>query len=73
MFDGSAGDVQQNIRDTREMVRIAHAMGATVEGEIGHVGEAAAGDHAVSDQYTTAAEAQSFCEETGGDALARIS
>lgn len=70
MFDGSAGDAQQNIRDTREMVRIAHAMGATVEGEIGHVGEAAAEDHAVSDRYTTVAEARRFCEETGVDALA---
>lgn len=38
MFDGSAGDAAENIAATREMVRIAHAMGATVEGEIGHVG-----------------------------------
>lgn len=70
MFDGSAGDERQNMQDTREIVRIAHAMGATVEGEIGHVGEAAAGDHAVTDRYTTVSEAQRFCEETGVDALA---
>lgn len=70
MFDGSAGDAAQNIADTREMVRIAHAMGATVEGEIGHVGEAASGDNAVSDQYTTPEEAEAFLRATGVDALA---
>lgn len=70
MFDGSAGDARQNIKDTREMVRIAHAMGATVEGEIGHVGEAAMEDHAENDRYTTVKEAQEFGEETGVDALA---
>ena len=32
MFDGSAGDYQKNMTDTREIVRIAHAFGATVEG-----------------------------------------
>lgn len=35
MFDGSAGDPEQNIADTREIVRIAHSFGASVEGEIG--------------------------------------
>lgn len=70
MFDGSAGAPEQNIADTREMVRIAHAMGATVEGEIGHVGQADAGDNAVSDRYTTPQEAAEFVRETGVDALA---
>lgn len=70
MFDGSAGDEQQNMADTREIVRIAHACGASVEGEIGHVGEAANGDNATSDRYTTVAEATSFLEATGVDALA---
>lgn len=70
MFDGSAGDTEQNMADTREMVRIAHAMGATVEGEIGHVGQAASGDEAAKDRYTTVEEAQTFLEATGVDALA---
>ena len=70
MFDGSAGDVAQNLADTREVVRIAHAMGASVEGEIGHVGEAAAGDGDVSDRYTTKEEALAFIDATGVDALA---
>lgn len=70
MFDGSAGDEKENLRNTREMVRIAHAMGATVEGEIGHVGEAVSGDNEASDAYTTPEEAVSFVKETGVDALA---
>lgn len=70
MFDGSAGDPEQNLADTAQVVKIAKAMGASVEGEIGHVGEAAAGDNAVTDQYTTPQEAVEFIEKTGVDALA---
>ena len=70
MFDGSLGDVAQNLADTREMVKIAHSMGLTVEGEIGHVGSAAAGDNETDDRYTTPQEAISFVEQTGVDALA---
>lgn len=70
MFDGSAGDSDKNIADTKEIVRIAHAMGATVEGEIGHVGEAATCDNATSDRYTTVKEAKDFLAATGVDALA---
>lgn len=70
MFDGSAGDAQQNIKDTANIVKIAHSFGATVEGEIGHVGEASTCDNAVSDKYTTPQEAIDFIEKTGVDALA---
>ena len=70
MFDGSAGDVEENLKNTREIVKIAHAMGVTVEGEIGHVGEAASGDNETGDMYTTREEAIDFVEKTGVDALA---
>ena len=70
MFDGSAGDEEENLRATREIVKIAHAMGVTVEGEIGHVGEAINGDENASDMYTTPQDAVSFIEKTGVDALA---
>ena len=70
MFDGSAGDSANNIENTREIVKIAHAMGATVEGEIGHVGEAASGDNETNDRYTTVKEATDFVSATGVDALA---
>ena len=70
MFDGSASDVEENLRATREIVKIAHAFGATVEGEIGHVGQAASGDGNDSDMYTTPKEAVNFVKATGVDALA---
>ena len=70
MFDGSAGNVEENLAATREMVKIAHSMGVTVEGEIGHVGLADAGDNEATDMYTTPAEACDFVNATGVDALA---
>ena len=70
MFDGSLGDNNANIENTKEIVRIAHAVGASVEGEIGHVGEAAFGDNGTSDRYTTSKEAIDFVKATGVDALA---
>lgn len=70
MFDGSAGDVEENLRATAEMVKIAHALGASVEGEIGHVGQADVGDNEANDLYTTPAEAIEFVKKTGVDALA---
>ena len=70
MFDGSAGSIEDNLAATREMVKIAHSMGITVEGEIGHVGNAATGDNETGDMYTTREEAVSFVETTGVDALA---
>ncbi len=70
MFDGSAGDPAQNIADTREVVRIAHSFGASVEGEIGHVGNADTPDDLSTDRYTTPAEAKAYVEATGVDALA---
>ena len=70
MFDGSAKPYEQNIAETRETVKIAHAFGATVEGEIGHVGEAAKEDNLLTDMYTTPEEAKAYLDATGVDALA---
>lgn len=70
MFDGSAGAYDKNIADTREIVKIAHAFGATVEGEIGHVGEASAEDNDATDLYTRVDEAEAYLKATGVDALA---
>ena len=52
MYDASAKPYAENIAETKEVVKIAHAFGATVEGEIGHVGLAADGDDK-NGQYTT--------------------
>ena len=70
MFDGSTKEYAQNIAETREIVKIAHAFGATVEGEIGHVGQASSGDNLAEDMYTTVEEAVRYSEDTGVDALA---
>lgn len=70
MFDGSTGSYEENIKQTQEIVKIAHAFGATVEGEIGHVGQASDADDAKVDLYTTVEEAKSYIESTGVDALA---
>ena len=70
MFDGSASPYEKNIADTKEIVKIAHAFGATVEGEIGHVGSADAGDEGALDMYTRVDEAKAYMDATGVDALA---
>ena len=68
MFDGSAGDPSENVATTREVTRIAHSFGVSVEAEIGHVGNA--DTTSAVDRYTTVEEAISFTEATGVDALA---
>lgn len=70
MFDGSASAYEKNIADTAEMVKIAHAFGATIEGEIGHVGSADACDNEALAMYTQVDEAEAYMKATGVDALA---
>ena len=70
MFDGSTKDYAANIEETKEIVKIAHSFGATVEGEIGHVGEASSADNANSDLYTSPQEALDYISRTGVDACA---
>lgn len=68
MYDGSAKPYEENIRETRDVVRLARAFAATVEGEIGHVGNA--DDPASGSRYTTLEEARRYWSDTGVDALA---
>lgn len=70
MFDGSANSEEENLASTREIVKIAHSFGISVEGEIGHVGEASNCDNDATDMYTTPDEAVAFIKNTGVDALA---
>ena len=70
MFDGSTKDYETNLKETQEIVKIAHSFGASVEGEIGHVGMADAGDESLTDMYTTPEEAKAYVDATGVDALA---
>ena len=71
MFDGSELLYEENVQHTREAVKIARLYNATVEGEIGHVGEASS--YSVGDwrnMLTTKEDAKKFVEDTNVDALA---
>ncbi len=76
MYDGSKYPIDENIKRTREVVKIAHAEDISVEGEIGVVGGFEGLDRGdVSHEqlqalYTRPEEARRFVEETGVDALA---
>lgn len=77
MYDCSTDTYEENVRKVRELTKIAHAFGATVEGELGHVGnnEGGEGDEALSAKdleayYTDPLQAKEFVEKTGVDALA---
>lgn len=75
MIDASALSYERNVQITRQVTDIAHAMGASVEAELGRLvtGEAGSNETAAGnpeDFYTDPAEAARFSEETGIDALA---
>ena len=72
MYDCSTASYEDNLDRVAEMVRICHAMGVTVEGELGHVGdnEGAGKLENPSDYYTDPAVAADFVRKTGVDALA---
>lgn len=72
MYDCSTDPYEENISKVAEMVKICHAMGVTVEGELGHVGDnAGAGKLAhPSDYYTDPDTAVDFLTRTGVDSLA---
>lgn len=66
MFDGSNLPLQQNIDATAAVADLAHAGGASCEGEIGFVGY----DGGVASAGTDPAQAARFAAETGVDAMA---
>lgn len=70
MMDGSVNDLDTNIQLTKRVVDMAHSMGAVVEGEIGHVGIAAASDNYNEDLFTKPDAAEKFCKESGVNSLA---
>lgn len=72
MFDGSRYPLEENIARTAKVAEVAHAMGATVEGELGKIG-GTEDDISVDEReafFTDPAEAEQFVRETGIDALA---
>lgn len=69
MFDGSSLDYEENIKQTAEVVKIAHAFGVSVEGELGYVGSAGSGEP-MPESLTRPDQAAEFVRRTGVDALA---
>ena len=70
MFDGSLYPIQENIRRTQEVLKLAKNYGASVEGEIGVVGGNEGGSENHSVHYTLPEDALFFAEQTNLDALA---
>ena len=69
MFDGASLPFEENVRITREVTRMAKAMGVDVEAELGKVGDVGVDDDKV-DVFTDVEESARFIELTGVDALA---
>lgn len=71
MFDGSALPYEENIGKTKEVVKYASICGASVEAELGHVGNAeGGGDDGVSAVLTDPEQTVDFVSRTKVDALA---
>lgn len=72
MFDGSHLPVEENIRMTRQIVAAAHAVGVSVEGELGQIGGTEDDRHVGEEDagITKAADAIAFWEQTRVDAMA---
>ena len=76
MYDCSTDSYEENVRKVREMAQIAHSRGATIEGELGHVGDnegSAEGSSHLADPsayFTDPKMAKDFVDRTGVDALA---
>ena len=76
MYDCSTVSYEENVQKVKEMAKIAHSFGATIEGELGHVGDnegSAEGNSHLDDPsqfYTDPKMAKDFVTQTGIDALA---
>ena len=81
MFDGSTLPYEENVRQTQEVVRVAHALGVSVEAELGSIGgdatetgasavAAVSGDQHPEGICTDPDLAMDFVQRTGVDALA---
>ncbi len=72
MYDCSTVGYEENLEQVAKMAEICHAMGVTVEGELGHVGDNEGKGKLAnpSDYYTDPDTAADYVKRTGVDALA---
>jgi len=73
MFDGSGLPYEENINRTKEVVKVAHSLGVSVEAELGGVGGSVlevVGTSAIESVFTDVNEAVEFVKRTDIDCLA---
>ncbi len=71
MYDGSALPYEENIKNSLEISRMAHAKGVSVEAELGHVGGGEGGtDDGIEEMYTKVEQVIDFNRRAEIDALA---
>ena len=73
MYDASGKPYEQNLEETREVVRLAHAVNVTVEAELGNMPHNFHGEmtnYSPEAFYTDPQDAKRFAQETGVDVLA---
>ncbi|MDR1904697.1 MAG: class II fructose-bisphosphate aldolase [Treponema sp.] len=73
MYDGSALPLDENIANTKAVVKAAHACGVSVEGEVGVIGQAADGPEGKQNGMIGIAdpvECERFVNESGVDCFA---
>ncbi len=70
MFDGSALPYMENVEQTAQLAKVAHALGVSIEAELGHVGLGANGDGQDAALYSRVDQINDFIDRTGVDALA---
>ena len=70
MIDRSTLPYEENVREVKEVVKIAHAVGVSVEAELGHVGFGFEYEETRDSGLTKKEEALSYIAETGIDCLA---
>ncbi|MGL5955140.1 MAG: class II fructose-bisphosphate aldolase [Brevinema sp.] len=69
MIDASSLPYEENITTTQEIVKICHAIGISVEGELGTLGGSEA-SHSGSECFTKPEEAADYVQRTGIDCFA---
>ncbi|MCY6371137.1 class II fructose-bisphosphate aldolase [Clostridium ganghwense] len=70
MYDGSQLPIEENIKNTKEIVKLAHALDVSVEAEIGSVAYSDVSLEEYKPSFTKPEEAEKFYKETEVDWLA---
>lgn len=70
MIDRATLPYEENVREVKEIVKIAHAVGVSVEAELGHVGQGYEYEQTRDEGLTKIDEALEYIKETNVDCLA---